>query len=159
MAQGNNGSRDEIAAELKRSYDMEIETVMNYLANSVHLDGFHAMEVRELLKQDVQEELGHAQAIAERLKVLHHRIPGSLEIKLSQQKLQPPKESTDVASVVRGVIAAESDAITLYEKLIEMCDEVDYVTQDMVIDLLADEEKHRREFEGFLRDIEAKERR
>jgi bacterioferritin len=31
----------------------------------------------------------------------------------------------------------------------------DYVTQDMVIGILRDEERHRRLFEGFLREYEA----
>jgi bacterioferritin len=149
-------SNAEIIKELKRSYDMEIETVMNYLANSIHLDGFHAMEIRELLKQDVGEELGHATQLAERIKVLNGRVPGSLEIELSQKGLQPPKEPTDILSVVKGVIEAENGAIKQYRKIIELCEGSDYVTQDMAIQLMGDEEKHRREFEGFLRDMERK---
>jgi bacterioferritin len=39
--------------------------------------------------------------------------------------------------------------------MIEFCDGVDFVTQDMVIDILRDEEGHRRLFEGFLREFEA----
>jgi hypothetical protein len=34
------------------------------------------------------------------------------------------------------------------------CDGVDYVTQDMMLDVLRDEERHRRLFEGFLREFE-----
>jgi bacterioferritin len=150
------GSTADVIKELKRSYDMEIETVINYLANSIHLDGFYAMEIRELLKADVQEELGHATQLAERIKVLHGKVPGSLEIEMSQKMMQPPAEPTDVLSIIRGVIDAEDGAIKQYQKIIKMCDGWDYVTQDLAITLMADEEKHRREFEGFLRDIEHK---
>jgi bacterioferritin len=38
---------------------------------------------------------------------------------------------------------------------VETTDEVDLVTQDMVIDILHDEQGHRRLFEGFLREYEA----
>ena len=34
------------------------------------------------------------------------------------------------------------------------CDGIDYVTQDLCITLLADEEQHRREFRGFLMEYE-----
>lgn len=159
VREGEPYSHEAIISELKKSYDMEIETVINYLANSIHLDGFYAMEVREILKEDVQEELGHAQRLAERIKILHGRVPGSLDIELSQKKLQPPNDTTDVLSVIRGVIEAENGAIDQYQKIIEMCDEVDYVTQDLAIQLKGDEEKHRREFEGFMRDIEHKKSR
>jgi bacterioferritin len=56
--------------------------------------------------------------------------------------------------VIRGVIEAENGAIEHYTKLIEKTEGVDPVTQDMVIDILHDEQGHRRLFEGFLREYE-----
>jgi bacterioferritin len=53
-----------------------------------------------------------------------------------------------------GVIAAETGAIEHYTRLIEVTDGVDPVTQDMVIDILRDEQAHRRLFEGFLREVD-----
>jgi bacterioferritin len=53
------------------------------------------------------------------------------------------------------VIEAESGAIEHYNRIIEAANEVDWVTQDMVIDILRDEEGHRRLFQGFLREYEA----
>jgi bacterioferritin (cytochrome b1) len=41
------------------------------------------------------------------------------------------------------------------EAIIEATDEVDPVTQDMMIDILHDEERHRRLFEGYLREYQA----
>ena len=55
---------------------MEIETVMNYITNSVNPDGVRAQEIIESL-QDVQEELGHAQQFATRIKELYGVVPGS----------------------------------------------------------------------------------
>ena len=57
--------------------------------------------------------------------------------------------------LIRGVIEAETGAIEHYNRIIEATDQVDWVTQDMVIDILHDEEAHRRLFEGFLREYEA----
>jgi bacterioferritin len=52
------------------------------------------------------------------------------------------------------VIEAETGAIEHYNKIIEACDGVDWVTQDMAIEILHDEEGHKRLFEGFLREYE-----
>ncbi len=49
---------------------------------------------------------------------------------------------------------SEDGAIAHYTRIVERCDGVDWVTQDMVIDILRDEEGHRRLFEGFLREYE-----
>ncbi|MFW6039404.1 MAG: ferritin-like domain-containing protein [bacterium] len=150
--------REKIVAELRRSYMMEVETVTNYLANSIHLDGMLAQEVKENLQEDVQEELGHAQKLALRIKILGGYIPGSKELEFDQDGLQPPKDSIDIESVITGVIQAEDGAINQYQKIIEMTDGVDFVTQDLCIELKGDEEEHRRTFAGFLREYEAMKR-
>jgi bacterioferritin len=57
--------------------------------------------------------------------------------------------------VIKGVIEAEKGAIEHYSRIIEETDQIDPVTQDMVIDILHDEQGHLRLFEGFLREYEA----
>jgi len=101
------------------------------------------------------EELSHAQRFARRIKELYGVVPGSLEFAAEQRGLQPPERQTDVVHVIRGVIEAETAAIEHYSAIIEATDGVDWVTQDMVIEILHDEEGHRRLFEGFLREYEA----
>jgi bacterioferritin len=134
---------------------MEIETVMSYIANSVNPDGVRAQEIIESLKQDIQEELGHAQQFADRIKELYGVVPGSQEFAAEQDYLQPPEHQTDIVHVIKGVIAAESGAIEHYTRIIEETDQVDPVTQDMLIAILHDEQGHKRLFEGFLREYEA----
>jgi bacterioferritin len=147
-------SREEIIQELRVSYWMEIETVMNYIANSINLDGVRAEEIKKSLLADIAAELGHAQTLAARIKTIGGVVPGSLEFKAGQRELQPPKKLTDVVSIIKGVITAEDGAIAQYSKLIKLCDGVDYVTQDLCIQALGDEEGHRREFIGFLAEYE-----
>ncbi|MBI1369964.1 MAG: rubrerythrin [Planctomycetes bacterium] len=152
----SDAERDQIVAALQHSYNMEIETVANYVANSIHLDGLLATEVKESLAKDVTEELGHAHRVAHRIKILGGQIPGSQNLKMEQTSLQPPESTIDVESVIRGVIEAEDAAIDQYQKIIEMTsDIVDPVTQDMAIQLKGEEEEHRREFVGFLREYES----
>lgn len=143
-----------IIALLQKAYAGELETVANYLANSVWLDGLRAEEIKESLGEDVQEELGHAQKLAHRLKQLGACPPGSMKLERTQNGLQPPADSTNILAVVKGVLSAENSAISLYKQIIKACDGKDWVTQDLAIQLLADEEEHRCLFDGFLRSLE-----
>src|ERR687885_593564 len=147
--------REQIIAMLTKAYWMELETVISYITNSTNPDGVRAQEIIESLQEDVQEELGHAQQFATRIKELYGVVPGSMDFKAEQSYLQPPDHQTDIVHVIKGVIEAESGAIEHYNAIIEFCEEHDPVTQDMVIDILRDEEGHRRLFEGFLREYQA----
>ena len=144
----------EIINELITAYWMELETVQNYLANATNLDGVRAEEIKKALSADVGAELGHATTIANRIRVLGGIVPGSLSFKPSQTSLQPSADRRDVVKVIKGVIDGENAAIAQYTKIIKMCEGTDYVTQDLCITLLSDEEAHRREFIGFLAEYE-----
>jgi bacterioferritin len=154
LAEDKREQREQIIEMLTKAYWMEIETVMSYIANSVNPDGIRAREIIESLQADIQEELGHAQQFANRIKELYGVVPGSLDFTAEQSYLQPPDQQTDITHVVRGVIEAESGAIDHYNRIIEATEGVDPVTNDMVIAILADEEGHRRLFEGFLRELD-----
>jgi bacterioferritin len=147
--------REQLIAMLTKAYWMELETVMSYIANSTNPDGVRAQEIIESLQQDIQEELGHAQQFAARIKELYGVVPGSMDFKAEQTFLQPPEHQTDIVHVIKGVIEAESGAIEHYNAIIEFTEGKDPVTNDMVIAILRDEEGHRRLFEGFLREYEA----
>jgi bacterioferritin len=143
-------SSDQVIELLRKAYSDEIETVMNYQTNAIVLDGVRAEEIKESLQQDIQEELTHAEQLGQRLKQLEARPPGSKEFVARQDSLQPPEDSTDVLSVIDGVLDAEEDAIATYRDLIEAAEDAkDPVTEDLAVTILADEEAHRTEFRGF----------
>jgi bacterioferritin len=143
-----------VIQELCLSYAMELETVQNYIAASVNLDGVRSEVIKKALAADIAVEVQHAQQLAMRIKTIGGLVPGSLDLPRSQKFLQPQKDTTDIVAVIKGVIAAEEGAIAQYNKIIKLCDGVDYVTQDMVIGILGGEEDHRREFIGFLKEYE-----
>jgi bacterioferritin len=155
LSEGMSAKREEIVELLKTAYFMELETVMSYVTNSVNPDGVRAQEVKESVEEDIQEELTHAQQFASRIKELYGVVPGSMEFKASQDKLQPPEDQVDIVHVIKGVIDAENGAIQHYTRIVEETEDADPVTQDMVIDILHDEQGHKRLFEGFLREYEA----
>ncbi|ELY51965.1 ferritin-like domain-containing protein [Natronorubrum bangense] len=141
---------DEITDLLTEAYISEHETIMNYQTNAIVLDGVHAEEVKTSLEEDVQEELDHARMLGERLKQLDESPPGSAAFEASQHSLQPPEDTTDVQSVIDGVLEAEDNAIELYRSLHEAAAEAnDPVTEDVAVTILADEEAHHTEFRGF----------
>jgi bacterioferritin len=154
LAEDKAQERERIVGMLTKAYWMEIETVMSYIANSTNPDGVRAQEVIASLREDIQEELGHATQYATRIKELYGVVPGSLEFEAEQDFLQPPEHQNDIVHVIRGVIAAETGAIDFYNEIIEATEQSDPVTNDMVIAILRDEEGHRRLFEGFLREYE-----
>ncbi len=149
---GKSEGNQDIVRELAIAYAMELETVQNYIANAVHLDGVRSEVIKKALAADVLTEVQHAQQLAQRIKTIGGRVPGSLDNDRSQEYLQPPDDTTDVVAVIRGVIRAEESAIAQYNEIIRLCEGRDYVTQDLAVGILSGEEDHRREFLGFLKE-------
>jgi bacterioferritin len=154
LAEDAHEERERIVEMLTKAYWMEVETVMSYLANSVNPDGVRAQEIIKSLREDVQEELGHATQFANRIKEIYGIVPGSMDFQAEQSYLQPPEHQTDIVHVIKGVIKAETGAIDYYNRIIDATEESDPVTNDMVIAILHDEEGHCRLFEGFLREYQ-----
>ncbi len=144
--------REKLVRELITSYNMEVETVLNFLCHSINLDGVRAEEIKKSLTVEIQSELAHAALLGKRIKVLGGIVPGSMELKAGQRSLQAVEDTTDVEGVIKGVIEAEDSAIAQYQKIIELSEQVDYVTQDLAIQLKGDEEDHRQQFAGFLKE-------
>src|SRR5438477_5574565 len=97
-------TREQIIAGLCKAYNMQLETVTNYLATSVNLDGVRADFVKQALAADIQGELTHAQQLGHRIKQLGGTVPGSMTLKMTQKSLQPLEDTTDVVDVIRGVL-------------------------------------------------------
>lgn len=142
-------SSRQVIEELKKSLQMELETVINYLAAGINPNGVLAEEIKESLVQEVGEELGHARQLGRRIKQLGGLVPSAKELEFGDAELSGG-ECRDIESVVRGVIADENAAIEQYRRIIGLSDNQDPVTQDLCTKLLADEEEHRTQFEEFL---------
>lgn len=144
-------SREQVIEMLRLAYSMEIETIMNYLAYSINLDGVRAEEIKKSLAADITDELGHAQRLGQRIKQIGGLLPGSKAVTLGLQR-QPTDDTTDVRGVIEAVIEAEEAACKHYREVIQATDGEDFVTQDLCIELLGDEEEHLILFRGFLKE-------
>ena len=128
---------------LKKSYAMELESVQNYLANSIHLEGPAADRVKKVLENAASSELQHARRLARRIKILGDRVPGSLELPRDQNYLQPPIDNRDSVTVIRGALTATDAAIAQYQAMIQITEDLDFVTQDLLIELLTEEQEQK----------------
>jgi ferritin-like protein len=133
----------EIVAELRISYAAEIEIIKDYLANATNLEGAGAEAIRKLFDEEVQTALGHARRLAKRIKALDGGVPGSRELRRVQTDLRSPVNTDDTDIALREAIKAEVAAIARYERIIRLCDGHDFVTLDLVIELLVDERERR----------------
>ena len=59
-------TRDEILAALQKAYNMEVETLINYLSISLDLDGVRADFIKQALAADITGEMTHAQQLGNR---------------------------------------------------------------------------------------------
>jgi bacterioferritin len=152
LADEMRAPRERIVAMLCKAYWMEIEKVMNFLASSINPGGTRAREIIASLHEDIEEELGHATEFATRISELSGMVPGSMDFRAEQAYLQPPRRRHDIVHVIKGVIAAEKEAIEHYVELMRVTNEVDPVTHEIVAAIVHDEQRHLRLFESFLRD-------
>jgi len=73
-------NKKEIVDNLIKSCWMEIETVINYVSNSINFESVRAEEIKKSLAQDITEEIAHAQSLAKRIKEVGAIVPGSLDL-------------------------------------------------------------------------------
>lgn len=142
--------------QLREAYTHELEAVINYLTNSVVLEGILSEEVSNELLQDAQtDEIQHAVRLGNRIAILGGRPPYATEMNFERTSLEPPEDRTDYLKVVKGVIEAEKEAVQLYRKIAKLAAEnEDFVTENLVVEILGEEEEHLHEFEGYLEEAE-----
>jgi bacterioferritin len=147
--------RRAIVELLIRAYWMEIETVMNYLAASISQDGARAAAVRAALAQGIDEEVEHTRALGRRILELNRVLPGEHGLARGAgggEYPQAPDRPVDVRAIIESVVATELSAIRLYTRIMRATVAIDKDTNALARDILRDERRHLRVFEGYLRD-------
>lgn len=92
-----------------------------------------------------EEEHEHADLLANRIDELGGVIPFTLEEVAANNPAGSPQEvenNRDTSVLTEQIIEAEQFAVELYSKIEEMTRDNDPVTNDMIIDILATEQKH-----------------
>ena len=146
-----NETHHETIDLLCQAYSMEIETVMNYIANSTRTSTGCVPRRSRSPWRPMRLRRSPRGRFGRRIKQLGGLVPGSAAVEVGRQ-VQPPEDTTDVVGVIDAVIKAEEAACAQYNKIIKATDGRDYVTQDLCIRLLADEEDHLILFRGYLKE-------
>jgi bacterioferritin len=141
---------------LIRAYWMEIETVTNYyLAASISQDGARAVAVRAALAQGIDDEVEHTRALGRRILELHGVLPGGHGLDGGSgagEYPQAPDRPANVRAIIESMVATEMSAIRLYTRIVRATVGIDDDTNALARDILGDEQRHLRLFEGYLRE-------
>ena len=134
---------EQLIAGLNEALSEELTALIQYLWHHIQGRGIESAAVSEIFKATSMTEMNHAYKLAERIDLLGG-VPGTAGAR-------PPKTGGDVRQMIQDDLAAEYGAIETYKRLIELADdEDDDVTEQMLIQILADEEEHANQWETVL---------
>jgi bacterioferritin len=152
LDRGLERERREIVELLTQAYWMEIETVMNYLAGSISHNGARGLKVKAALVESIEEEVQHAQRLGRRIQELHSVVPRAGGLTIDHEYLRPPGRQPDVAMMIEAVVAAKLTAIRHYSRIKRATGQIDRATHAIATEILADEQRHLRLFERYMRE-------
>jgi len=133
---------------LNMSLRGELTAINQYFLHARMLDDWGMTKLGKHEKAESIEEMQHADLLIQRILLLEG-LP-------NLQDLEKLRIGENVKEVLEGDLALEKDGIANYRKGIGICEAAqDYVTRDLLIKILADEEGHQDHLETQLKMIEA----
>jgi bacterioferritin len=118
---------------LNRQLTMELSSMDQYLAHSKLYEDWGIHRLYHLLEHEYDEELSHARKIIERIIFL--------EGKADTASRHPIKVGADIKQMLTFDLEAENAVAESLREIIGVCEEEqDYVTRDMLLELLEDTE-------------------
>jgi len=124
----------ELIAGLNNSRNREISTALRYMLQAAAIRGGQWQPVRDMYLSEVQDEMGHAQYLANKIAMLD----GTAELK---PDLTPPP--TDPRQMLQNDIEQERVDVTGYLKLARMAEQSGYAELKMRMEeMAADEDSH-----------------
>ncbi len=126
----------------------ELTAINQYFLHARMLDDWGMTKLGKHEKAESIEEMQHADLLIKRILLLEG-LP-------NLQDLEKLRIGENVKEILEGDLALEVDGIANYRKGIAICDAAqDYVTRDLLIKILTDEEGHLDHLETQLKMIEA----
>ena len=145
----------ELLADLNRAYADEwlAAYAYNYMGQVV-TGRPAAKHLAELLKDTSQDELEHQEELAGRITTLGGKPVADISKLIESSNAgypQPPADEMDFEGIINTVIAAERDAIDVYNKLVQKTHGKDPITYALILHILEEEVEHENEFEMLIR--------
>ncbi len=138
---GYSANRNEVIELLNASLATELVCVLRYRRHHFMAKGIHSQSVAQEFLDHSNEELGHADKIAERIVQLGGE-PDFAPDGLTRRSHAEYVEGTTLASMIREDLVAERIAIDSYRDIIKYLGDKDPTTRRLMEWILAVEEEH-----------------
>ncbi len=139
----------QIAQLLNDALATELVCVMRYRRHHFTASGMASPAIAAEFLVHANEELGHADRLAERIVQLGSEPDFNPE-GLLQRSHAEYDASSDLKAMVRANLSAERVAIESYRQMIQLIGDKDSTTRRLLEDILADEEEHADEMKDLL---------
>jgi bacterioferritin len=141
VTEGYQADREAVVAMLNDALATELVCVLRYKRHYYTVSGPNSSQMRTEFLEHAQQELDHANRIAERIVQLNGS-PNFNPATLSARSHAEYDESADGQAMVRADLIAERVAIESYRQMIVAIGDKDPTTRDMLVDIMAVEEEH-----------------
>ncbi|MET0544272.1 MAG: ferritin-like domain-containing protein [Variovorax sp.] len=141
--------RDDIVKLLNDALATELVCVLRYRRHHFTAKGLASPAIAEEFLVHANEELAHADKIAERINELGAE-PDFAPAGLTERSHADYDESSDLKDMIRANLKAERIAVESYRQMIKLVEGKDPTTQRMLEEILTDEEEHADELRGWL---------
>lgn len=148
--------RDEVVQMLKRAYADEMLAFHFYWYISIYMRGLAPVTVADTFKGFATDELKRAELIADRLNQLgEYAFSDPAEwLKNTNIGTIEPTEYLTYKKAVEKAMEIEGIVIEHYNKIMQKVHGKDFVTYELINDLLAEEVKEEQELEDMLTQLE-----
>lgn len=145
---------DELIDKLNSAFADEWLAYYQYWVGARIAEGPMRGIVAAELSEHAGEELGHAELLAERIIQLGGRPALNPDDwgKLTKCGYEAP-EDPHVATLLDQNIKAERCAISVYQELMQLTEEVDPITHNLALEIMTDEVEHEDELEAIVDDM------
>ena len=140
---------EEAISILNEALATEIVCVLRYRFHYFMASGIHSAAVKKEFLQHANEEQGHADQIAERIKQLGGK-PEMNPAVIAQRSHSDYAEGTTLSEMLKEDLIAERIAIETYREIINYFGEKDPTSRRMIEGILAVEEEHADELADLL---------
>jgi bacterioferritin len=141
--------RDDIVALLNGALATELVCVLRYRRHHYTADGLASPAIAREFLVHANEELAHADRLAQRIVQLGGEPDFNPEGLLSRGHADYDA-SKDLKEMIRANLVAERIAVESYRQMITLLADKDSTTRRLLEDILADEEKHADELKDWL---------
>jgi len=148
---GDAAWRTALVKLLNDSLATELVCVLRYKRHHYTAQGLASPAIAEEFAVHAGEELAHADRIARRICQLGG-APDFAPATLVQRSHAAYDDSPGLKAMIRSNLVAERVAIEAYGQLVALVGDKDPTTRRLLEDILAEEQKHAEELQGWLSD-------